>query len=121
MLLRAQDIMSKEVISVSSQTRVTELAQLLTEKHISGVPVVDGGHQLVGIVTEADILTRKLGQNTVYTIMSTDVISVRDDASIPDVAAILSRNKIKRVPVIHDGKIVGIISRADIVKAFPEV
>jgi CBS domain-containing protein len=121
MFLRALDIMSKEVITVSQHTRVTELAQLLTEKGISGVPVIDGSQRLVGIVTEADLLARKLGQNTVYDIMSTEVISVQDDAAVAEVAAILSRHKIKRVPVMRNGQLIGIISRADVVKAFPSV
>lgn len=114
--MNAAEVMTKRVFSVEPTTKVKELAGLLRDKKISGVPVLDGG-ELVGIVTEADILGRKPGQNLVRNIMKTNVVTVTEDTSLKDVAAVLAKKKIKRVPVVRDKKVVGIVSRADIVKA----
>jgi len=81
------------------------------------VPVVDKEKCIVGIATEADILARKRGQNLVKSIMSAKVTSICEDTPMEEIAAILSRKKIKRVPVIRNGKLVGIVSRADVVRA----
>jgi CBS domain-containing protein len=117
MAVMARRIMTKRVVTVSPKTRVSDLAKLLAAKRISGVPVVDEDGCLVGIATEADILRRRRGQNLVRSIMTTRVISVREDAPLKDIASILSRRKIKRVPVLRRGVLVGIVSRADVVKA----
>jgi CBS domain-containing protein len=117
MAVMARDIMTKRVITVCPETRVVELAKLLADKKISGVPVVDEDKCVIGIATEADILGRKRGQNTVKVIMATQVTSVCGETPLEEIAALLSRKKIKRVPVLREGKLVGIVSRADVVRA----
>jgi CBS domain-containing protein len=114
--MNAGELMTKKVSCVEPTTKVKELAQLLRDKKISGAPVLEMG-KLVGIVTEADILSRKPGQNLVKNIMKTSVLTVTVGTSVKDVAVILAKKKIKRVPVVKEGKVVGIISRADIVRA----
>ena len=113
----AADIMTDKVVTVTPSTTVQELAELLAEKRISGVPVVDYRGVLLGIVSEADILSRKRGEETVQTIMTTDVIAVAEDESVQEVSLLLSIKRINRVPVLRQGKLVGIVSRTDIVKA----
>ena len=117
MAVTARDIMTKRVVTVCPETKVSELAKLLAAKRISGVPVVDECGCVVGIVTEADILGRKRGQNIVKSIMSSKVASVCDETPLEEIASLLSRKRIKRVPVLRDGKLVGIVSRADVVRA----
>ena len=114
--MKAAEIMTKRVFTVTPTTKVKELAALLHEKKVSGVPVLQDG-ALMGIVTEADILARKPGQNLVRNIMKTNVISITEESDVKEIAGILTKKKIKRVPVLRDGKVVGIVSRADIVKS----
>lgn len=115
----AKDIMTKEVITVKPSTTKEELAKILARNKISGVPVMDEeGCCVIGVVTEADLLT-KCGA-TVGEIMTKEVISVCEDTPIEEIAKILAEKGIKRVPVMKEGKLVGIVSRADIVKAFAE-
>ena len=113
----AADIMTAEVVTVTPSTSVQELAELLADKRISGVPVVDYRGALLGVVSEADILSRKRGEETVGTIMTTDVVAVAEDESVQEVSLLLSIKRINRVPVLRQGKLVGIVSRTDIVKA----
>ncbi len=146
--MRAMDVMTTPVITVTSDTTVQDLAKLLSEKGISGVPVVEAGDRLVGVVSEGDLLHRaetgterrlqrrrswwldslaaeeeaareyvKEHGRLVRDIMSTEVITVPDTADLADVAMLLETKRIKRVPVTHDGKLVGIISRANLVRA----
>lgn len=117
MALTAKDIMTKRVVTVSPCTTVNELTELLAAKKISGVPVVDEQKRVVGIATEADVLAHP-GAKTVEEIMTKKVISVTPDTPVEEIAKLLAKKKIKRVPVIDKGKLVGIVSRADIVKAF---
>lgn len=115
----AKDIMTKEVITVKTSTTKEELAKILARNKISGVPVMDEeGCCVVGVVTEADLL-QKCGA-TVGEIMTKEVISVCPDTPIEEIAKILAEKGIKRVPVMKEGKLVGIVSRADIVRAFAE-
>jgi len=118
MALTAKDIMTKRVVTVSPCTTVKEFTELLAAKKISGVPVVDEQKRVIGIATEADVLAHP-GAKTVEEIMTKRVISVKPDTPVEEIAKLLAKKKIKRVPVIDEkGKLVGIVSRADIVKAF---
>jgi CBS domain-containing protein len=127
---------------------VQDLAKLLSERGISGVPVCEGGDRLVGIVSEGDLLHRaetgterrvqrrrswwldsigteaelardyvKSHGRRVRDIMTRDVIAVADTADLADIAMLLETKLIKRVPVVRDGKLVGIVSRANLVRA----
>jgi CBS domain-containing protein len=146
--MRAMDVMTANVITVGPDTSVQDLARLLSERGISGVPVVNSEERLVGIVSEGDLLQRaeagtdprpaprrswwlntiakkddlagdyvKSYGRKVKDIMTTDVVSVTDTTQLADVAVLLETKRIKRVPVVHDGKIIGIVSRANLVRA----
>lgn len=117
MSLTARDIMTSSVRTVSPETPVRDLAQLLAESDISGVPVVDKQGRVIGIATETDVLSRRIGRDTVRSIMSSEVIAVSEDESIEEIAFILSMKRINRVPVLRQGKLVGIVAREDIVRA----
>ena len=114
----AQDIMTRKVYTIRSDASAQEAAQLLDQHRISGLPVVDEGSDIIGIVTEADIISKvdKEGLR-VSDIMSTEVTSVNEETPASEIALLLTERKIKRVPVVQDGKLVGIVSRADIVHA----
>ena len=146
--MRAMDVMTPDVITVDPETSVQSLARLLCEQGISGVPVVGPDEQLVGIVSEGDLLHRaetgterriehrrsrwldtvasdedlareyvKSHGRKVKDVMTTNVISVADTMELADVATLLETKRIKRVPVLRDGKLVGIVSRANLVRA----
>lgn len=113
----AGDIMTRSVVTVAPHLSVAELAKLLADNGISGVPVVDGTGRLVGIATEADILRKRPGQDTVQSIMTTQVIAVSEHEPIAEVACLLWMKRINRVPVVRAGRVVGIVSRGDIISA----
>src|ERR1700751_1698414 len=145
--IRAMDVMTTDVITVAPDTTVRALATLLAERGISGAPVVDSSGRLVGIISEGDLLHRaeigtarrhrerrrswwldhfasdlareyvKSHGRTVKDLMTRDVVTVTEDMDLGDVAALLEAKRIKRVPVMREGKVVGIISRANIVRA----
>ncbi|HEX5453177.1 MAG TPA: CBS domain-containing protein [Stellaceae bacterium] len=140
--------MTTDVISVTPDTSVQELARLLCERNISGAPVVDANNRIVGIVSEGDLLHRTETETEHHTerrrarwlesfateralardyvkshgrlvrdVMTRDVIAVPDTAELAEVADLLETKRIKRVPVLRDGKLVGILSRANLVRA----
>jgi len=145
--MRAMDIMTTDVITVDPDMTVQDLAKLLAERGISGAPVVDASGRLVGIVSEGDLLHRaEIGTarrhrerrrswwlddfasdlardyirshgRTVKDIMTRDVVTVTEDIDLGEVAALLEAKRIKRVPVTRDGKVIGIITRANLVRA----
>jgi len=115
--LLARDVMTTEVVTVPPSMTMQELARLLAERHISGVPVVDHMGRVVGIVSEADILSRRQGEETVRAIMTTDVVAVAEEESVHEIALLLWMKRINRVPVLRQGELVGIVSRTDLVKA----
>jgi len=111
----AKDIMTRDIIMVKPQMTVKQLAMLLIKNQISGAPVAAEDGKIVGIVSEADILAKKARQ--VKGIMSTKVMSVNEDTPVEEIALLMAMHKIKRLPVMKGNKIVGIVSRADIVSA----
>jgi CBS domain-containing protein len=111
----AKDIMTRDIITVKPQMTVKQLAMLLVKNQISGAPVAAEDGKIIGVVSEADILAKKARQ--VKGIMSTKVISVNEDTSVEEIAQIMATRKVKRLPVMRGGKIVGIVSRGDIVNA----
>jgi len=142
--MRAMDIMTSEVITVREDATVPEVARLMAERGISAVPVVDRENQIVGMVSEGDLLHRtetgterrrawwldmvsstnklageyiKSHSAKVKDVMTRDVLSVTEETAVADIAVLLETNRIKRVPVVRDGKIVGIVSRANLVRA----
>jgi CBS domain-containing protein len=114
----ARDIMTRKVYTIRPEASAQETAQLLDQHRISGLPVVDEGNNIIGIVTEADIISKVDREGLrVSDIMSHEVTSVNEETPVSEIALLLTERKIKRVPVVQDGKLVGIVSRADIVHA----
>jgi CBS domain-containing protein len=115
----AKDIMTTRVVTVKPSTPIADAARLLVRRKISGVPVVDEKDKtkVVGILTEADLLAAPAGAKTVAEVMRKRVISVSPETPIDEIVAILVKRKIKRVPVLEGGKLVGIVSRIDVLRA----
>ena len=143
-MLTAADVMTREVVTVAPETSVQEIAQIMHAKRISGVPVVGTDGSLVGIVSEGDLIGHawaigerrgswwltffsdastlaaqytKTHGRTARDVMTQEVISVAPTTSLADIAKTLERNRIKRVPVTDDGKLVGIVTRANLLQA----
>lgn len=115
----AKDIMTTKVVTVKPSTSIADAARLLVRRKISGVPVVDEKDKtkVVGILTEADLLAAPAGAKTVADVMKKRIVSVSSSTSVDEIAETLVKKKIKRVPVIDEGKLVGIVSRIDVLRA----
>lgn len=116
--MNAKDIMTRDIVTVSPTMSVKNLAMTLIKNQISGAPVAAKNGKIVGVVSEADIVAKR-GKD-VKTIMSKTVISVGEDTSVEEIARLMTTHAIKRLPVMTDGAIVGIVSRADIVSAIAQ-
>ncbi len=119
-----KDIMSTDVVSVQPDTPVARVVELLIENDITGLPVVEPSGRLVGIVTEKDLIGVLCGQDapsgTARDYMTDDVISFDEDDDIIAICECLIHNHLRRVPILADGKLVGIISRRDLIKYIME-
>jgi CBS domain-containing protein len=113
--MNAKDIMTRDIITVSPTLSVKSLAMTLIKNQISGAPVAGKDGKIVGVVSEADIVAKK-GKD-VKAIMSKKVISVSEDTTVEEIAQLMTAHAIKRLPVMNGGKLMGIVSRADIVSA----
>ena len=114
----ARDIMTRNVYTTCAEASVQEVAQLLSQKSISGAPVIDKDGKIIGIVTEADIIGKVDREGLrAADIMSPEIIAVDEETRVGEIAMLLTERKIKRVPVMRNGKPVGIVCRADIVQA----
>jgi CBS domain-containing protein len=143
--MKASDIMTSPVITVAPRTPITNIAALLAMHRISAVPVVKNGH-LVGLVSEADLMHRhEIGTDRPVTpksgwrrffraersafeytksharrardVMTRDVVCIEVGTTVGEVVELLEKRKVKRVPVLRGKKVVGIVSRADLVRA----
>jgi CBS domain-containing protein len=144
--LVAADVMTRNVATVRPDTTLRQVARVLASHRISGVPVVDAAGGLVGMITEADLLKpdeardwrhnewlRKLGEGydlapefmaamqeinrPASAVMQRNVVSVGETATLQEIADLMAKNAIKRVPVLRDGKLVGVVSRFDLILA----
>ena len=113
--MNAKDIMTRDIITVSPNMTIKNLATTLIKNQISGAPVAGKNGKIVGVVSEADIVAKK-GKD-VKAIMSKKIISVGEETTVEEIAQLMTTHRIKRVPVMRDNAVVGIISRADIVSA----
>lgn len=117
-----KDVMNKEVIFVDPETDIREIAKIIKEKNIGSVIVKN--EQLKGMVTTRDIVYKYLAQGIgkcARDIMTKKLITIAPNVNIEDAAAIMVKNKIERLPVIHFNKVVGVISTNDILKVEPEL
>jgi CBS domain-containing protein len=116
--MNAKDIMTRDIITVSPSMTVKNLALALIKNQISGAPVADKSGKIVGVVSEADLIAKN-GKD-VKAIMSKKIISVSEETSVEEIARLMTAHTIKRLPVMKNGAIVGIVSRADIVSAIAQ-
>ena len=112
---KAEEIMTRDVLTASPDMLVEDIAKLLAFHNISGLPVVDGGGKVVGVVSEVDVIG-KIG-STVDDIMTHEAITVSKNTPVEQIARLMAERGIKRVPVMDGERLVGLISRADIVRA----
>ena len=112
----ARDIMTSSVETVAPETSVDAAARTMFERSISGLPVVSTDGLLIGVVSEYDIISRN--DPTVGDIMTRDVVSIGEDTEPETIARLLINQRIRRLPVVREGRVVGIISRSDLVKLF---
>jgi CBS-domain-containing membrane protein len=143
--MKAKDIMTHEVITVRADATVDKIAQLLNDHHISGVPVVDEEGRVVGIVSESDLFLKPKGipfsavklptlfkhwvdpdklaeiyveahHHTAADVMTQEVVCVKVDDEVGHIAWLMAERNLKRVPVLQDGILVGMITRADMIR-----
>jgi CBS-domain-containing membrane protein len=142
--MNASDVMVRDVVTVGPEDEVSKAVQLLVDHDISALPVVDSEKRVIGILSEADLLHReKIGTEKhrpwwleavmpasvlaldyakshgrkVSELMSENVVAAAENTSISELANILEKHRIKRVPILKDGKLVGIVSRANLIQA----
>lgn len=113
---RARDVMTTSIITTSPETSVQELSRMLAFHNVSGLAVLDESGKLAGIVSEADVIGKRGA--TVEEIMTRDVITASDDDSLESIARLMAEHRIKRVLITRGQELVGLVSRADIVRAF---
>ena len=142
--MKASDVMVTNVVTVGPGARVSEVAQLLLNHRISAIPVIGAKGEILGIVSEGDLLNRHEAGTThrkswwlellasretmaadyvkshsqhVTDVMTRNVIAAPPDLSVADLAALLEKHRIKRVPIVKDGKMIGIVSRANLLQS----
>ncbi len=142
--MRARDLMTTSLVTIPPEAPLEAVAQVLSDRGISGAPVVDGAGTLLGMVTEGDLIRRLAAKedapkswvlglfssapeqaarfarthgHRARDVMTTDIASVTEETSIEHVAHIIEEKKIRRVPVLRDGKLVGVVSRSDLIRA----
>ena len=145
-MLKAQDIMTQDVITVTPATAVTELARILAENNIGGAPVVDEESNLLGVVTESDLIDqkkkihiptvvtildsvfylenpdkmekeiKKIAGATVGDIYTANPVTVNEDTLLDEIATIMSEKNIHTLPVLKEDRLVGVIGKQDIIR-----
>lgn len=146
--MRAKDVMTTRVITVLEDTPVEEVARLLLTRRISAVPVIDGDDRVVGVVSEGDLVRRSVSEEgargawwleslagsdgsarafaqargrLAKDVMTTPVITADEDDSLPEIARTLEKHGIKRVPIVRNKKLVGVVSRANLLHGLAAV
>jgi CBS domain-containing protein len=142
--MKARDLMTPDVVTVAPNTPVMGVARLLAERHISGVPVTDADRKILGVVTEGDLIKQVSGRSddspgffkslfadparmaqqyvkshgrTAADVMTPNPLSVTEETSAGEIAELLDKQHIRRVFVTRDGRLVGVVSRADLLRA----
>ena len=150
MTIPAKSVMTTDIVTVSPETTVAETARRMLSHHVTAVPVVDPDNRPLGLVSEGDVMRHfgaqfqskraqwlrmlaegetlapeflaeiRLNQHHVREIMHTAIISAGEEASLAELADLMLKHGIKRVPILRDGVLVGMVSRADVVRAVVE-
>ena len=142
--MRAHQIMTRSVVTVTPETTIVDAANLMLQRHVSGLPVVDTNGKLVGIVSEGDFIRRseigtgrKRGRwlrfilgpgksasdfvhehgRKVSEVMTKSPLTIAGDTELADIVEMMERNNVKRLPVVEGDKVVGIVSRANLLQA----
>ncbi len=123
-MLKAKDIMKTDVLAVTRDTDIYQAIQVMVNKRVTGLPVIDEDRTLVGIVTEKDVL-RLLYENEdhpgkVENFMTEPVVAFDEEVRIETIANGLAANHFRRVPILKDGRLVGIITRKDVIRQIRE-
>lgn len=136
--MKIADLMTREVVSVAPETSLKEIAELLVERRISGVPVVDAGARVLGVVSEADIVRQEAGRvrargllarlfsrrgaseaRTAREAMTSPPVTIASEQQVAQAARLIGDRQVNRLPVVDEaGTLVGIVTRADLVRAF---
>jgi CBS domain-containing protein len=146
-MLTAKNIMTRDVVTVTPDTSIEKLASMLVSNQISGAPVVDANGSLVGVVTENDLISqnkrlhiptvvsflgaaiylesskkfadevKRVTATKVGDICSKKVIAIAEETTLTDIATIMNEKKVHVLPVVRDGKVVGIVGKRDVVRA----
>jgi CBS domain-containing protein len=146
--MKAADVMVRDVVTAHSETDVAEAVKLLIAHDISALPVIDAQGLLVGIISETDLIHRaeigtekhrprlmesltaattlatdfaKSHGKKVGEIMTTNVVTASEDASLGDIATLFERHRIKRVPIVRDGRVVGVVSQSNLIQALASI
>jgi CBS-domain-containing membrane protein len=118
--LSAADIMTKDVVTAKKNMVLTDVIELLLRNQISAMPVVDDDKHIIGIVSEIDLVNLTLSGNArdtkVEEVMTKKVISFGPDAELAEMVQSFSKNHLRRVPIVEEGKVLGIVSRRDILR-----
>ena len=120
-MVKAKEVMTKNVISVKKETPICKALELLVEHNISGIPVVEDDMTLIAVISERDILSlyqtsEDVKDKTVDDFMTQPVIFFDEEEGLQDICDCLMNNYIRRVPITSKGKLIGVISRRDIIK-----
>jgi CBS domain-containing protein len=145
LMLKVHDVMSQSVISVRPDTPLKDVAGLLVDYRVSGVPVVDAAGAVIGVVSEADLLVKeqgvdairhrrlarlvgesrearsqlaKLGAVTAGDAMTAPAVTIGSSRPVSEAASVMTARKLNRLPVVDDGRLIGIVTRADLVRAY---
>ena len=124
-MIHAKSIMSKKITTVTKDTNIRHVMRLLSEKQVTGLPVVSQDMRLLGIVTEKDILEELLYGKDVKTktagdLMTADIVSFDENEDLMTIFRTLVEDNFRRVPILSNGKLAGIISRRDIINFLSE-
>lgn len=145
--MKAADVMTRAVVAVDPEAPIAQAIRLMAGHKVSGLPVLDREGRLVGILSEGDLLRRtetgtdgdppswlgctlmpgraaarymRTHARRVGEVMTEDVVAIAEDTPLQEVVELMRRHRVKRLPVVHDGRLVGIVSRADIVRRVGE-
>ncbi len=125
MAFKVRDAMTTAVVSVSKDARIDEVFELLLRHHVSGLPVVDADNMLVGVVSELDLLIllddQASDKSAVSDYLSGNVLTVNEDDLLTDVTEMFLTHNYRRLPVVRDGKLIGVISRRDMVRYIRDI
>ena len=123
-MIAVRSIMSDSLVTVTPQCSIQDAIEKLLQEEISGLPVTDGDGKLVGIVTEFALLglayDEKIRQDTVSQHMTTNVLTVQADDPVSKVADLCLVHRVRRVPVMENGRLIGLVARRDVLRSLYE-